>query len=1609
MIPHQTSVPRRDPSSAGDCAQSKRSAAVTELENAVAHFQATLTDEDRKRLKDLKRLPRDPQSIIVFTAELDMQQREKRRGKSIASRLTSFLQVVQQFTPIIDTYIQSNPDISAIIWSSIKLTFMIIYLIRQSTLANQVWKAITGSFQTEIKTYVENVKTKAENAKCEVELAKAQSDYEEQQQQTKERQNASDYRQQLSAWATKYSAAMKDLQDLKEKHCKDKKRVKLINELTSYSSMPTFNNMRNKRHMGTAEWCFHTPEYKGWANDNKSAILHITGKISRRFTSFFFFRFDESKSLSSSTVIRSCLQQLLASPLIETLDPGAMADLDVSLEEAKSSLFSAASLSSLFTTASKNLDDWFIVIDGLDEVDIIRQIGLLKFLRDVLDQLPEPHRIKLLLSSRETSSSDIDRILPQVTRLYTGLKPTSADIRQYAEDIISNKISTNELIVNDPGLENEIIEAIHRKEKGMFLWVFLTINDICSRKSDKDIRRALQDIPGDLHATFDRTLGRIAAKKNNTAIVQKAFTLIQASFEPLTLDQLREALSVDIGQQTLDRDDLISGVDRLPMWSENLICTEASDTVHFSHHSIQKYLLTPGSEGFKEFHLERDKCDIFMGELCVTYISLDNFQRALGFTRKCNTDSSSMNINMGGLAEQTIRTAVGDSIGSLIGRFTREAVGPSHITSPRKVQWNGSRLSSVPKHNFGPSQSSEEYTFFEYASKHWYKHQLCINSSDNGATWRLLGQILRRPHQYSQGEPWFQPAWKKAVSETIGNDVLFFGPGFDSYRETAVSLETDENGRLMNTSTLRDLCYVFIYAIQKRNAGLACRVFMLLVEDYKRPANRRLHGYLSIIINRMAVNKLHQSCENRCLSRARLQLSHSDLVRELRAAVASGISYFPQLDPNGAQQDCTCVQRAEYPLKEEMCRLLETGYQRHEQPYLFAFAVLAEELDTGSSVERLRTLNYDKRFDVELMLLSKTSFGRSFFDILIEGALTDMQRMQVFLSERLYTKERPRDQDNGLFGLLGKSDETEHIRLQQQLDNTLTFLGAVQAAATHGIEVIENSLTHCLETGGSVPLHKATITLLFDKILLRNRWPTSICYEEASETVLSRAVHSNSWELAASLIDILPVSTDERGAVGDFSYIKQALRCRDCRGIAMQMPRPRKKWSFDLRTNRCIKYGVQCPGYRDGLLFRSQLNPTNFGKGDKNHGTLEHSTSPSPSSSSLLSCSSPQAADSVPRSMHQHWTLHSIPIFLNVYSTLPLFYDMYRNIGDGPLLSATHLFSRAYVTILRQPTAKYNTSIIENDQELTTQLGKTLTSLLVGSGKRPDQSRTWNLHTQGLYSILKIRGSEWLRTSTSRTVFWPALNMAQIYSLSSNTECPQELEEWFVIIKEKMLPREAMVLYVSSFIFKACQVQARIFKILSSCDYDAARIAFYDIVASIRDARQELRAFAESPRTTIGLFDTYMGNLYAGTCIKVYSLLMALACFLSHQRPLSIPLDVLRSTHNQCINIAQNSAQNVLDTLPRALDTRAGPEMSPKTFFDAVKLVWPLRAIHAMPATSPEQKSVADKTLAFLGRDIGLKQALNIYTDFYEPLPVEARTILEVDGDPLDELERLMS
>jgi hypothetical protein len=77
--------------------------------------------------------------------------------------------------------------------------------------------------------------------------------------------------------------------------------------------------------------------------------------------------------------------------------------------------------------------------------------------------------------------------------------------------------------------------------------------------------------------------------------------------------------------------------------------------------------------------------------------------------------------------------------------------------------------------------------------------------------------------------------------------------------------------------------------------------------------------------------------------------------------------------------------------------------------------------------------------------------------------------------------------------------------------------------------------------------------------------------------------------------------------------------------------------------------------------------------------------------------------------IHEHWTMHSIPIVLNVWGPVEFLGDMYSAYPpDGPLVWAAHLFSRTYVTNLRYPTAMSKESHDETQKELGMYLGKTL-------------------------------------------------------------------------------------------------------------------------------------------------------------------------------------------------------------------------------------------------------------------------------------------------------------
>ena len=105
-----------------------RGAATTqELSSALQSFQSVLSDEQRRELQAIQTVP-DADAVLIFTAQLDAQnarRKDGRKGRSIATRLYTFLQCARDFSGVVDTFVQSHPEIAALVWGSVKLTILV--------------------------------------------------------------------------------------------------------------------------------------------------------------------------------------------------------------------------------------------------------------------------------------------------------------------------------------------------------------------------------------------------------------------------------------------------------------------------------------------------------------------------------------------------------------------------------------------------------------------------------------------------------------------------------------------------------------------------------------------------------------------------------------------------------------------------------------------------------------------------------------------------------------------------------------------------------------------------------------------------------------------------------------------------------------------------------------------------------------------------------------------------------------------------------------------------------------------------------------------------------------------------------------------------------------------------------------------------------------------------------------------------------------------------------------------------------------------------------------------------------------------------------------------
>ncbi|KAG1738300.1 hypothetical protein EDD22DRAFT_1009312 [Suillus occidentalis] len=418
---------------------------------------------------------------------------------------------------------------------------------------------------------------------------------------------------------------VKELKEIQEAHKIDEERRKLLKWMNPVSCIEKHDISRRQRNPETGRWIFHTDQYMAW-DKSERAFLWLNGQLERqslrnstvideiqgdseaglRTLAYFYCNFRDDRTTSAAAVLRSLIVQLLRQCKNDDWITKIHKQQELNAEEdlvylrklwkqqstGESCPTDLGYLRKLLVEASTLVHRPVLLIDALDECkDYPDLVGHLV-------GLAEDARLRLFVTGR--SEPDIQEAfydLPTVS-----LKDSAGQMKEDIHVHITEQLKNQKRLARLPGaLKKTILERLLEKAEGMFRWVQCQLDEIVTCKRHIDIEAALDNLPEGLYETV-ACFGWLAA------------------LSPLTLDQLNEAIMIEVGQSNLNpKRGVIDPMDIVTACGSLVTYDEKTGVVALSHYSVKEYLINHPNNIFKstsDMHAR-------ICELLITYVLCD--------------------------------------------------------------------------------------------------------------------------------------------------------------------------------------------------------------------------------------------------------------------------------------------------------------------------------------------------------------------------------------------------------------------------------------------------------------------------------------------------------------------------------------------------------------------------------------------------------------------------------------------------------------------------------------------------------------------------------------------------------------------------------------------------------------------------------------------------------------------------------------------------------------------------------------------------------------------------------------------------------------------------
>lgn len=324
--------------------------------------------------------------------------------------------------------------------------------------------------------------------------------------------------------------------------------------------------------------------------------------------SYYFFHYGNKAKSSLSGCLRSIAFQMAMSNVFARKKLLSMIENDICFEkEDERAVWRKVFTTNILRSNSQQVQYW--VIDALDEC-----VNSRAFFQTVA-KLESVVPVKIFVTSRK-SSEIADQFL---------------DLQQKSEgqSVICEEISSNETqgdirlylqanmkklrVGNNKNLQ-ELSEKILTRSQGCFLWVRLVLEELSGTWSKQQFDQVLDEVPQDMDLFYARALDLMSLKPLRTKQLTKAILVwTMCAARPLTIDELKQALKLDLGYEVEDLESAIVSL------CGQLVHVDKNKRVLMIHLTARTFLLTEGLQS--EFAIDKRLSHLHLAELCLKYLN----------------------------------------------------------------------------------------------------------------------------------------------------------------------------------------------------------------------------------------------------------------------------------------------------------------------------------------------------------------------------------------------------------------------------------------------------------------------------------------------------------------------------------------------------------------------------------------------------------------------------------------------------------------------------------------------------------------------------------------------------------------------------------------------------------------------------------------------------------------------------------------------------------------------------------------------------------------------------------------------------------------------------